>query len=236
MNRLGRSSELFPGQYFDQETGLHYNYYRDYDPKMGRYVESDPIGLAAGTNPYTYVNGNPLSYRDPSGKDPLVVIGAIIGGVSGAIQAANSGGGWTSGNAANILAGLGTGAAIGALAGLTPTEWGPLAALITGAAAGGGGNLAGQATSWGANRLQHPDSCTSFSPDWQQAGTQALLGGSAALLGFASGLGYALNAVEGGATSATALEAGAWMNVTTSSAAQVIGNDFIPTSSGGFLP
>jgi RHS repeat-associated protein len=38
----------FPGQYFDKETNLHYNYYRDYSPEIGRYIESDPIGLAGG--------------------------------------------------------------------------------------------------------------------------------------------------------------------------------------------
>ena len=57
----------FPGQYYDQETGLHYNYFRYYDPETGRYVTSDPIGLAGGINPYLYTTANPLSYIDPFG-------------------------------------------------------------------------------------------------------------------------------------------------------------------------
>ena len=57
----------FPGQYYDAETNTAYNYYRDYDPGVGRYVQSDPIGLEGGLNTYGYVGGNLLVYGDPLG-------------------------------------------------------------------------------------------------------------------------------------------------------------------------
>lgn len=60
----------FPGQYYDAETGLHYNYFRDYDPSTGRYIQSDPIGLDGGLNTYLYGNANPLRYVDPTGETP----------------------------------------------------------------------------------------------------------------------------------------------------------------------
>ncbi|WKV75990.1 DUF6531 domain-containing protein [Streptomyces sp. PCS3-D2] len=59
----------FPGQYYDPETGLHYNHFRHYDPETGRYVSPDPLGLAPAPNPVAYVS-NPLDGWDPLGLMP----------------------------------------------------------------------------------------------------------------------------------------------------------------------
>ena len=87
----------FAGQYFDQETGTHYNLFRVYDPKTGTYISKDPIGFEAGdTNLYRYVFNSPVNYTDPLGLAgpaallaPLVTIEAakdivIIGGLTAA--------------------------------------------------------------------------------------------------------------------------------------------------------
>ena len=69
----------FPGQYYDAITGLHHNHFRDYDPVTGRYLQPDPIGLAGGLNPYSYVANNPLARSDPKGLCPWCVVGAGVG-------------------------------------------------------------------------------------------------------------------------------------------------------------
>jgi RHS repeat-associated protein len=65
----------FPGQLYDKESGLHQNYFRDYDPILGRYIESDPIGLEGGLNTYGYVYQNPVRFIDPDGR--LVMLLAL---------------------------------------------------------------------------------------------------------------------------------------------------------------
>jgi RHS repeat-associated protein len=69
----------FPGQYSDG-NGLYYNYFRDYEPGTGRYVESDPIGLQGGISTYGYVDSTPLRRADPRGLDGPQLDGAYLDG------------------------------------------------------------------------------------------------------------------------------------------------------------
>ncbi len=74
----------FPGQYFDEETNTYYNYHRNYNPNTGRYIQSDPIGLAGGSNTYTYVYSSPGNYVDPYGEFALPAAGCVLGMAIGA--------------------------------------------------------------------------------------------------------------------------------------------------------
>jgi RHS repeat-associated protein len=69
----------YPGQYFDQESGLHYNYHRSYSAMTGRYTQSDPIGLDGGWNRFGYVGQNPLGFTDPLGLRGLTSGGSATG-------------------------------------------------------------------------------------------------------------------------------------------------------------
>ena len=74
------------GQQYDEESGLHYNRHRYYDPAIGRYITQDPIGLDGGMNLYTYPH-NPLQMVDPLGLNPAAgaLAGGAVGGPVGAV-------------------------------------------------------------------------------------------------------------------------------------------------------
>lgn len=87
-NNLIVNNLRFPGQYYDDESGLHYNWHRYYDPALGRYISSDPIGLAGGANRYGYAYQSSVIYVDVDGRLAVNVGAAFIGGVLGAYYAA----------------------------------------------------------------------------------------------------------------------------------------------------
>ncbi|MEM7304498.1 MAG: RHS repeat-associated core domain-containing protein [Pseudomonadota bacterium] len=98
----------FPGQ-IQMEAGLRYNYYRDYSPAIGRYIQSDPIGLNGGLNTYSYTMQNPVNYYDHDGRVALQIVNLGIGAALGAYGAYLNGG--------SLISGAYTGAASNAFRG-----------------------------------------------------------------------------------------------------------------------
>jgi RHS repeat-associated protein len=132
----------FPGQYFDKETNLHYNYFRDYDPQLGRYIQSDPIGLYGGINTYAYVGNVPTTLVDPSGECPWCVAGAVVGATLNiATQLSQNGGNWSAINVQQVgfaaASGL-LGGGLGTLAAKLPFVLNVAANTFGSAAIGGG--------------------------------------------------------------------------------------------------
>jgi RHS repeat-associated protein len=116
---VGSGTTTTPLQYTGREndgsTGLYYYRARYFSPTMGRFISEDPIGLAGGTNFYAYVDGNPISYRDPDGEDPLL---AVIGAGAGLLYGLANG--VIAGDSRNeLIADAIAGAASGGLIGLT---------------------------------------------------------------------------------------------------------------------
>jgi len=78
LDNIGGLNLGFPGQYYDAESGLWHNGFRDYDSRLGRYIQSDPIGLEGGINTYSYALNNPLSQIDPLGLINLEIEGVPL--------------------------------------------------------------------------------------------------------------------------------------------------------------
>jgi RHS repeat-associated protein len=116
----------FPGQIYDSSSGLSYNYYRDYDPTTGRYLQSDPIGLSGGVSTYSYVNSSPLIWSDHYGLAAAAISPDEISYAAGVTQAIR----W--GNLLGPISAAGGGTAVRGVAYCAPCIAAGAGGLLTG--------------------------------------------------------------------------------------------------------
>ncbi|PRC90609.1 RHS repeat-associated core domain-containing protein [Solimicrobium silvestre] len=220
------------GSSLDAETNLHQNYYRDYDPLSGRYIQSDLIGLGSGTSTFGYVGQNPISLSDRSGLCPWCpgAVGAVIGGITAGMSynASNP-----NGSTGSLLGAMAAGAAIGAAA-YTPAGWGLLGNMLAGAAAGASGDAIGQYL----GKKDEAKACGktfNFYQEWDGLETLTMAGVGAG----AAGLGYVAVPYANAMYSSVAPYAGltsaqqAVVAATVSGVAQEAATVALPTSVGG---
>jgi RHS repeat-associated protein len=196
----------FPGQYYDSETGLHYNRYRYYNSMIGRYFRIDPVHHFNGDDEnipyilffllktptalhnYNYANNDPVNFIDPEGLFANIVIGAIAGGIGGAVS------GLTNGNMVSAVIGGVSGAIIGGLVGTVNPFGSSAAGAIAGSwVAGVIGGFGGGAYSGFYNWATDP--CASASDVIGSANEGAIGSGLVGL--YTSPFGYYAEAASG---------------------------------------
>lgn len=178
------------GQYYDAEKGNNYNYSRDYDPTVGRYFQSDFIGLQGGLSTYGYVSGNPLNFSDSKGQCPWCV-GAVIGAISGGIAGYETGG-WEGALIGGVIGG-----GVGAIAPFAAGAAGDIVAGIVGS------ETAGEVASFATFEGMNTAGAVGGTMATNAAEGQPLMKdtGDAALIGAASSFGEGIAVATGAADS-----------------------------------
>lgn len=124
-----------PGQYYDKESGYHYNMARYFDPRSGRYLQPDPSGESGGgVGAYAYTHGDPVNSIDPMGAAPVNLVRALSGATVGAISAQRSG----EGDPTATLSGTASGFLLGYF---SPFGASPLGQVATAASANIGAQI-----------------------------------------------------------------------------------------------
>jgi RHS repeat-associated protein len=103
----------FPGQYFQIETGLHYNWHRHYDPVTGRYTQPDPLRFVDGPSVYAYARSSPFMRVDRDGQIAPIVAAVVGGAIGGAVGAIINNGGWECTSWEDLAEGAFEGATVG---------------------------------------------------------------------------------------------------------------------------